>query len=310
MECMEAEKEYYHEFTKVAQLLVAKDRVGKAEMNRLFLEGFPTDVQQQICTRMMIKFPDHHPDNPYPIKDVRLAAHFLLPGVVSVATLPAGTQTTSPSPRTGNVQDLAYQKPAAGAVIKQKYQATRSGGYAAQGCMFCGSGEHFLSCCHEKTAYIDVGKCKISEQNKLVLLSGRWIPGRLQEGTLKEQLDRHIATQQADEVLPSSSITVGIFVRADQEVDAIMELNSSAFVHTITDAESEVDEDNLEVLRATQALALATAKRDQKKGNGSYFPKGKTVRFDGVELGSEARTHPGPLSIRDIADKDNLPAAK
>ncbi|KAG1871380.1 hypothetical protein DFJ58DRAFT_837329 [Suillus subalutaceus] len=212
MMSIEAEGEYYREFTKVAQPLVAKDRVGKAEMNRLFLEGFPTDVQQQIRTCMMIKFPDHHPDDPYPIKDMRLAAHFLLPGIMSVAALPAGMQTTSPSPQTGNVQALAYQKPAAGAVVKQEYQATRSGGYAAQGY---------------------VGKCKV------------------------------------DKALLSSSVMAGIFVCPDPEVDAIMEVNLSAFVHTITDTDSEVDEDDLEVLRATQALALATAKRDQKKGNGS-----------------------------------------
>ncbi|KAG1869358.1 hypothetical protein DFJ58DRAFT_837665 [Suillus subalutaceus] len=297
MTSIEAEGEYYREFTKVAQPLVAKDRVGKAEMNRLFLEGFPKDVQQQIHTRMMIKFPDHHPDDPYPIKDVRLAARFLLPGIASVAALPAGTQTSSPSPRTGNVQAPAYQKPTAGAVVKQEYQATRSGSYAAQGCMFCGSGEHFLSRCREKTAYIDAGKCKVSEEsNKLVLPNGRWIPGKPHEGTLKERLDRHIATQQADQALPSASVTAGIFVRADPDVDAVIEVDSSAFVHTITDADSEVDDEDLEVQRATQALALATAKRDQKKGNGPYAPKGKAVRFDGVEVSGEPRARPGPAS--------------
>jgi len=67
-------------------------------LNRLYLEGFPSDVQQQIRTRMMIKFPDHHPEDPYPIKDVRAAACFLLPGNSSVVPLPTSAQAQGPLP--------------------------------------------------------------------------------------------------------------------------------------------------------------------------------------------------------------------
>jgi hypothetical protein len=68
---IEAEGKYFHTFTEVVQLLEVKGRIGKVEMNRMFLEGFPANIQQQVRHRLLIKFPDHHPNNPYPMKDVR-----------------------------------------------------------------------------------------------------------------------------------------------------------------------------------------------------------------------------------------------
>jgi len=265
-------------------------------------------VQQQIRTRMMIKFPDHHPEDPYPIKDVRAAARFLLPGNSSVVPLPTTTQAQGPSPSPRNIAPQApiYQQPAGGAVVKQEYHASRSGAYSAQGCMFCGSKEHYLSRCHDKIAYIKAGKCKMIEHTqKLVLPDGRWIPGKPQEGSLKERLDRYHTNQQVNEALPNASVTAGIFVRAEPEVGAIVEVDSSAFVHTIADASSEVDEDELEVERAVQALALATAKRDQKKAGSASSSKGRNMRFDGVEMSSGSRTRPGPAS-RQLADAEEI----
>jgi len=98
-------------------------RVGKVELNRLYLEGFPSDVQEQIRTRMMIKFPDHHPEDPYPIKDVCAAARFLLPGNSSVVPLPTSAQAQGPLPSPCNIVPQApiYQQPTGGAVVKQEY---------------------------------------------------------------------------------------------------------------------------------------------------------------------------------------------
>ncbi|KAG2750989.1 hypothetical protein P692DRAFT_201710279, partial [Suillus brevipes Sb2] len=70
---------YDRAFHKVMQQLMNKGIVGTAERDRIFLEGLPSDIQMQTCTRLLIKFPDHHPQDPYPLKDVRAAALFLLP---------------------------------------------------------------------------------------------------------------------------------------------------------------------------------------------------------------------------------------
>jgi hypothetical protein len=278
MTSIEAEREYYHEFMKVSIPLTVKDHVGKAELNRLYLEGFPSDVQQQIHTCMMIKFPDHHPEDPYPIKDVYAAACFLLPGNSSVVPLPTSAQVQGPSPSPRNIalQAPIYQQPVGGAVVKQEYHMSRSGTYSTQGCMFCSSKEHYLSHCHNKIAYIEAGKCKVNKHTqKLVLPDGRWIPRKLQEGSLKERLDCYHTNQQANKALPSTSVTAGIFVCAEPEVGAIVEVDSSTFVHTIADANSDVDEDELEVEHAVQALALATTKHDQKKAGSTSSSKGR-----------------------------------
>jgi hypothetical protein len=155
--------------------------------------------------------------------------------------------------------------------------------------MFCGSKEHYLSRCCDKIAYIEAGKCKVNKHTqKLMLPDGRWIPGKPQEGSLKECLDCYHTNQQANEVLPSTSVTAGIFVHAEPEVGTIVEVDSSAFVNTITDANSEVDEDELEVECAVQALVLATAKCNQKKAGSMSSSKGHNMRFDGMDMSNNS----------------------
>ncbi|KAG1761645.1 hypothetical protein EDD22DRAFT_953827 [Suillus occidentalis] len=276
--------DYQRAFLKVARALIDKDRIGKAERDRIFLEGFPSDIQAQTRTRLMIKFPDHHPQDPYPFNDVVAAAQFLLPGIGVAGTVPTSTPALSPgfspsyAPST-TAQAPVQQQSTPNLVVKQEYVARRAGGYGPAGCIFCGGADHYMSRCREKEQYIAAGKCKVdTSTNKLVLPNGGWIPGRQSDGTLKERLDRHYTNQAANEALP----------------EAVVEVEPSAFVHTIADSEPEMDEEDLDVLRATQALALATARCDQKKSEAKN--KGKNIRFDGVELEGAPRARPGPLS--------------
>jgi hypothetical protein len=292
--------DYQRAFLKVARALIDKDRIGKAERDRIFLEGFPSDIQAQTRTRLMIKFPDHHPQDPYPFNDVVAAAEFLLPGIGVAGTVPAATPALSPgfaptyTPSTAT-QAPAQQQSAPNLVVKQEFVARRAGGYGPSGCIFCGGTDHYMGRCREKEAYITAGKCKVdTATNKLVLPNGGWIPGRQSDGTLKERLDRHYANQAVNEALPGPNVIAGLFYRAPCDVEAVVEVEPSAFVHMIADSEPEMDEEDLDVLRATQALALATARRDQKKSEAKG--KGKNVRFDGVELESAPRARPGPLS--------------
>ncbi|KAG2056708.1 hypothetical protein BDR06DRAFT_844185, partial [Suillus hirtellus] len=69
---------YLHAFKKVMQPLLAKDRIGKAKRDCIFMEGIPKDTQAQICMRLMIKFPDHYPQDPYPFMDIFTAGQFIL----------------------------------------------------------------------------------------------------------------------------------------------------------------------------------------------------------------------------------------
>ncbi|KAG1811328.1 hypothetical protein EV424DRAFT_1542549 [Suillus variegatus] len=102
---------------------------------------------------------------------------------------------------------------------------------------------------------------------KLVLTSGDWIPGHASDGTLKDRLDRYHSNKQANEALPSASVTAALYVRASSDVDVVLDIDPSMFIHTVTEPESDIDEDEVDVLRAALALALATARRDTKRGS-------------------------------------------
>ncbi|KAG2745377.1 hypothetical protein P692DRAFT_20648352, partial [Suillus brevipes Sb2] len=69
---------YDHMFRKVMQQLMNKGIIGTAECDHIFLEGLPSDIQTQTRTCLLIKFLDHHLQDPYPLTDVRAAALFLL----------------------------------------------------------------------------------------------------------------------------------------------------------------------------------------------------------------------------------------
>jgi hypothetical protein len=45
MTSIKAKGKCFHAFMKVVQLLEVKGRIGKAEMNRMFLEGFLANIQ-------------------------------------------------------------------------------------------------------------------------------------------------------------------------------------------------------------------------------------------------------------------------
>jgi hypothetical protein len=185
-----------------------------------------------VCQHLLIKFPDHHPNNPYPMNDVHTAAHFLLPGIASIAATMTPAPVQSPSPQVVTSQAPAYQQPAHGAVVKQEYQTMCSGNYAANGCAFCGVHDHFISCCQEKKTYINEGKCKIHEsKEKIVLPSGDWVPGHLNKRTLKEQLDHHYTSTAP----PSTTVTAGLWYIASNCMDVVIEVDPSAFSHIVVD---------------------------------------------------------------------------
>jgi hypothetical protein len=89
----------------------------------------------------------------------------------------------------------------------------------------------------------------------------------------------------------SEGVTAGLFYHANSEIDAIVEVRSSTFLHTITHPDEEESDEDETVNLMQEALAYVTAKREQK-----CSMKGKTVRFDGVEILPSTRPCPQPTS--------------
>ncbi|KAG2747597.1 hypothetical protein P692DRAFT_20677475, partial [Suillus brevipes Sb2] len=160
---------YDRVFRKVMQPLLNKGTVGTAECDRIFLESLPSKIQMQTHTRLLIKFPDHHPQDPYLLKDVRMAALFLLPE----SPPPPQSASTPVNSTLANVLPKTAQKLAKGAVTKREYQhpTTPQG----DGCIFCGASDHYIGRCSERAKYLEAGKCKKDDSNKLVLPNGNKI---------------------------------------------------------------------------------------------------------------------------------------
>jgi hypothetical protein len=267
--------EYDCVFRKVLQPLKNKGTVGTAEGNRIFLEGFPSDFQRQTRTHLLIKFPDHHPQDPYRLKDVRAAALFLLPELPP----PPQSASTPVNSALANLLPKTAQKPAKGTVTKHEYQ--RPSTPQGEGCIFCGTSDHVIGCCADRARYLEAGKCKKDENYRLVLPNGNKIHGH--ESTLKEKIDRFL---ESEKNTPTHSVQAGLFYRASPEVKCIIEVDPSAFVHTVVESDSDDNKDVCHIENAKHALALATAQRDQKR-NTKGGAKGKSVCFDGVDVPSE-----------------------
>jgi hypothetical protein len=186
------------------------------------------------------------------------------------------------------------QTPMPGTVIKCEYRCEAS---SFNDCAFCGSIEHFFTHCLERQRYIDVGKCKVHKETcKLVLPNGDFIPGC---GLMKDKLDRYYANRATQEVRMSEGVTARLFYCANSEIDAIVEVGSSVFVHMIMHPDEEESDEDKTVNLMQEALAYVTAKREQKRG-----AKGKTVHFDGVEIPPSTRPRPQPTSKQAMVEDE------
>jgi len=264
---------YLRMFRKIMQPLLNKDHIGKAERDCIFMEGIPSEAQAPIRMHLMIKHPDHYPQDPYPYMQVYDAGQFVLPANAPPPTSAPNTQDTIPmlSPL---VPSMCKQMPMPGTVIKHEYRCEAS---SFNDCTFCGSIEHFFAHCLERQRCIDAGKCKVHEEtHKLVLPNSDFIPGH---GLMKDKLDRYYTNHAMQEAKVSEGVTAGLFYHANSEINTIVEVGSSAFVHTITHPHVEESNNDETMNLMQEALAYVTAKRDQKRGT-----KGKMVRFDGVEI--------------------------
>jgi len=233
----------------------------------------------------MIKHPDHYPQDPYPYTQVYDAGQFVLPANAPPPTSAPNAQDAIPM-LTPPAPFVREQTPTPGTVVKRKYRREAS---SFNDCAFCGSIEHFFARCLERQRHIDAGKCKVHEETrKLVLPNGDFIPGH---GLMKDKLDRYYANRTMQEVRTSEGVTAGLFYRANSEINAIVKVGSSAFVHTIAHPDEEESDEDETMNLMQEALAYVTAKCEQKCG-----VKGKTVHFDGVEIPPSTRLRPQPTS--------------
>ena len=88
--------EYYRQFLVITTFLRTKGRLSEAEQSRAYVRGFSPDFSRIVSQRLQLKDPDHFPDDPYPLKDIHDAAHYVLHGT------PSAIPVASTAPRVNN----------------------------------------------------------------------------------------------------------------------------------------------------------------------------------------------------------------
>ena len=93
--------EYLRDFVRIASDLEENGRIGSYDRSRLFIRGFTAEAEERLRFRLQVLHPMQHPDDPYPLEDVRTAAEWILPATLphreKTATI-AQAPTTEPIP--------------------------------------------------------------------------------------------------------------------------------------------------------------------------------------------------------------------
>jgi len=118
--------------------------------------------------------------------------------------------------------------------------------------------------------------------------TSNFIPGH---GLMKDKLDQYYTNCTTQEVKASEGVTARLFYRANSEINAIVKVGSSAFVHTIAHPDEEESDEDKTMNLMQEALAYITTKHEQKCGM-----KGKTVHFAGIEIPPSMCPCPQPAS--------------
>jgi len=193
--------EYYRQFLAITTFLRSKTRLSEAEQSRAFVRGFPPDLWRIISQRLQLKFPDHFPDDPYPLADVHDAVRYVLHGTTSTGQ-PANPTTSSKSSNSTTTATTEIKSEelvtvleritesfikALSATAQQSSRPPRT--TQALNCNFCDGLGHFGRECEIALDYIKKGFCLRNIEGRITLPSGAFIPRDIPGKCFKDRLD-------------------------------------------------------------------------------------------------------------------------
>ncbi|KIO11983.1 hypothetical protein M404DRAFT_19797 [Pisolithus tinctorius Marx 270] len=221
-------REYQRKFAKISALLIKTKKLAETERESMFLNGFPRAIADCICHRLSIVRTDLHPDDLYPLAEVIKAAKFLLTGSALHSTVP--TMGTTASPAAPPSSAYMPQVPPASTVVKQEYnfQMQPLPQQRRPGCGFCADPNHWTRMCALIEVYIHTGKITRGTDNCLYLVDGSQIP--------------HFPECQHARCNSCCSAqgTANLFCIAHPKIDVQLEIQPSAFLNTVQDADEPV----------------------------------------------------------------------
>ncbi|KAF8232125.1 hypothetical protein L208DRAFT_1273557 [Tricholoma matsutake] len=203
---------YYRAFYNITHFLRAKNRISEAEQSRAYVRGFQTGSWTRIARRLELEFPDHYPNDPYPLNNIHDAAKFVLAGsntlnsVIHQLTSSShstsnigNTVTLSPRTITIKTKDLnaMFERFAstiathiAGTKNPRTNLADRQAHIDALLCIFCSLSGHFIPDCMVCQSYLNEGKCKRNAEGKIVLPNRQFTPRSIPGRFIKECIDK------------------------------------------------------------------------------------------------------------------------
>ncbi|KIO09543.1 hypothetical protein M404DRAFT_93284, partial [Pisolithus tinctorius Marx 270] len=228
------------------------------------------------------------------LTEVVKATKFLLTGSTLHSVVPMmGTMASPAAPPSS-----AYmpQVPPAGTVVKQEYnfQMQPLPQQHRPGCSFCADPNHWTRMCALIEVYIHTGKIMRGTDNHLYLADRSQIPHFPKCNSLREAVDHVMADRDQASVHAATPAalhnmamqgTANLFCIAHPEVDMQLEIQPSAFLNTVQDANEPVADLADPDFQAYVAQAWATYQAD--KGN-----KGAKAHFNGVEITARPVAHP------------------
>ena len=201
--------DYHLKFLSITSWLIEKEELGSLEQQRGYVRAFKLRLLGAVNNRLQMKFPDHHPNVPYKVKDVYEAARFILQSATTAPQnyfSPTPPNVNPPFVPNGAVS-LAKREPSVkkedlGALLaeftKTIVEAINHNHRSPSGnspnnpphknCHFCGA-EHWTRECDKVDKQICLGKCKRNTEGKVVLPSGAFVPRDIPGKLLSERIE-------------------------------------------------------------------------------------------------------------------------
>ena len=161
--------EYYRQFLIITTFLRNKTCLSEAEQSRAYVCGFSPDFWCIVSQRLQLKNPDHFPDDPYDLKQIHEAAHYVLHSTPS--TVPAestshpvlANQSTPihPEIKTEDVMVLLERiNDTMAKLLMAQAAPQRPPQPKNDNCHFCGLPGHLECNCMVAANYITQRKCR------------------------------------------------------------------------------------------------------------------------------------------------------
>ena len=195
--------EYTRKFTKFAAILIANRKLSETEYDIMFLAGFPMPLQDCVRHRLAIIKPDVHPDDPYLMDDIIVAAKFLLTGSTFLSTIPPVANAAQPNahhltpyhPFQGSAQPTvpvpSFNPPPA---LKTEANIAV---HTALLCNWCVDPGHFTCNCQDAHEWINAGSVIRGTDGRLYMPDGSNIPRTPGGQCLRDGMEYAMSLQQS-----------------------------------------------------------------------------------------------------------------